>query len=90
MAQVSLKYLLWLSLVIGIQGCQLTQQETDEQERPKVFSHYEPNLTSEQATSEFVDSTVVEAPSKAVPLPANDTPLPNPRSKIYGSISPTI
>ena len=43
MAQVSLKYLLLLSLFIGLQGCQVTQQETEQQRaRPEIFSHTSP------------------------------------------------
>ncbi|QLE07605.1 transglycosylase SLT domain-containing protein [Pseudoalteromonas shioyasakiensis] len=80
MARVSLRYLLWLSLVIGLQGCQLTQQKTDERERPAVFNHYEPDLATQQATSDYVASTAVEPPATVAPLPAGDTPLPTPRS----------
>ena len=82
MAQVSLKYLLLLSLFIGLQGCQLTQQETEQQRaRPEIFSHYEPDLTTQQAPSEFVDSTAVEPRPIAAPIAVNNTPLAKPRSK---------
>jgi len=82
MAQVSLKYLLLLSLFIGLQGCQVTQQETEQQRaRPEIFSHYEPDLTTQQASSEFVDSTAVEPRPVAAPIAVNNTPLAKPRSK---------
>ena len=80
MAQVSLKYLLLLSLFIGLQGCQVTQQETEQQRaRPEIFSHYEPDLTTQQAPSEFVDSTAVEPRPIAAPIAVNNIPLAKPR-----------
>ncbi len=82
MVQRSVKYLLLLSFFICVQGCQVTQPaSTQQQPRPQIFSHYEPNLTTQQAPSEFVALPPTEARPSNTHLPPTDTPLSTPRSK---------
>ena len=83
MARIKLKYILLLSFIIGLQGCQLTQQDTAQEhsERPAIFSHYEPDLAPQLEANEFIVATPQIKVSPKEPVPVNNTPLPTARAE---------
>ncbi|MCC9661726.1 transglycosylase SLT domain-containing protein [Pseudoalteromonas sp. MB41] len=82
MALMRLKYLLLLSFFIGLQGCQTTQQDTqqEQQARPEIFSHFKPDLSLQTQPTEQPVATADKTAEPVKLQPYKDTPLAKPRA----------
>ncbi len=75
MALLHLKYFLLLCIFISLQGCQTTKKESqqNQDDQPKIFNHFEPNLSYQEKTSEQLDvSPTAALPSSKVSIPASE------------------
>ena len=75
MALLRLKYFLLLCIFISLQGCQTTKKESqqNQDDQPKIFNHFEPNLSYQEKTSEQLDvSPTAALPSSKVSIPASE------------------